>query len=357
MIYLNYNKEYPITFEALDTFSKTVKEVNNNILNQDKLIKEEAKDIANMFNVMDSEILFTSGKYESINLALIGMASANHKKGKNIIVSKLEDKSVYKICDYLASIGFEITYVNNNEEGLIDFDDLKRLVKEDTILVCISAVNASMGIRQPLKMIRQIIKKENNNTLFYSDFSNAIGKIAVNFHDVDIASISSGLIGGPKSIGLLYKAEPVKINHLLYGSNNISVFERYLPLIRSFKIALKESLNDLEKKEHFVSRLNAKIINALKNYNITINKTDYSVSHIINITIPENNASYIYNYLTEKDIIVGYEEGLDTAVMAVYNDKKRATNTMMISLCYKTTTDEINTFINDFIDAYNKYGV
>ncbi len=357
MIYLNYNKECPVTFEALDVFSKAVKELNNSFLKQDKLIKEETKNIADMFNVMDSELIFTSGNIESKNLALVGMALANHKKGKKIIVSKLEDKSTYKICDYLSSIGFEISYVNNTNEGLIDFDDLKSLVKNDTILVCISAVNNKMGIRQPLKMIRQIIKKENPNAMLYSDFSNAIGKIAINFHDVDIASISSNLIGGHKGIGLLYKSETVKINSLLYGANDISSFENYLPLIKSFAVAIKNALTDLEKKEHFINRLNEKIINSLKNFNIKINKTNYSISHIINISVSEKNASLIYNYLKEKDIIIGYEDGLDTSVMAVYNDKKRAINPLIISLSYKTTTDEVNTFINAFIDAYNKYEV
>ncbi len=357
MIYLNYNKECPITFEALDTFSKTAKEVNNDFSNQEKYIKEETKAVADMFSVMDSEIIFTSGNIESNNLALVGMASANHKKGKKIIVSKLEDKSVYTICDYLSSIGFEISYVNNTLEGLIDFDDLKRLVKEDTILVCISAVNTTMGIRQPLKMIRQIIKKENPNTLFYSDFSNAIGKIAVNFHDVDIASVSSNIIGGPKGIGLLYKAESVKINPMLYGSNSISCFERSLPLIKSFSVALKNATQDIEKKEHFISRLNNKIVNSLNNFDLSINKTNYSISHVINISVSENNAPLIVNYLREKGIIVGFIEGLDTGVMAVYNDKKRATNTIIISLSYKTTTDDINAFLNEFINAFNKYGV
>ncbi len=355
MIYLNYNKEYPITFEALDTYTKASKEANYDSLSQAELIKNETKVIADLFNVMDSELIFTSGRIESYNLALVGMASANHRKGKHIIVSCLEDMSVYRICDYLSSIGFEISYVKNNHEGLIDFEDLKKLVRDDTILVCVSAVNDSMGIRQPLKMIRQIIKKENPATLFYSDFSNAIGKVAVNFHDVDIASISSNLVGGPRGIGLLYKAESVKINPLLYGGNNISSFENSLPLIKSLSQAIKSSITDLEKKEHFVARLNNKIVTALQNYNLYINNTNYSISHIINISVSENNASYIVNYLKDKKIYVGYKDGLDTSVMAIYDDKKRATNTIIISLYYKTTTDEVNTFINEFINAYNKY--
>ena len=104
-----------------------------------------------------------------------------------------------------------------------------------------------------------------------------------------------------------------------------------------------------------MARLNSKIVTALKNYDLYINNTSYSISHIINISVSENNAAYIVNYLKEKKIYVGYKEGLDSSVMAIFDDKKRATNTIIISLYYKTTTDEVNTFINEFINAYNKY--
>jgi len=83
------------------------------------------------------------------------------KNGNHIIISKLEHPSIYAICDYLTSIGFEISYVNNDEDGLIDFDDLKKKIRPDTVLVSICAVNSETGARQPLKMLRQIIKKEN----------------------------------------------------------------------------------------------------------------------------------------------------------------------------------------------------
>ena len=354
MIYLNYNRDYPITFEALDAYNKSVKENVLDNLKQSEIIKKEIKNIANIFNVMDSEINFTTGVTEANNIALIGTAIANHKKGNHIIVSRLEDSSVYKICDYLTSIGFVIDYVNNDKDGLIDFDDLKRLVKEDTILVSIAAVNANMGIRQPLKMIRQIIKKENQNTLLHSDFSYAIGKVAIGFHDVDLASVSSSLIGGPKGIGLLYKSDIVKVSPLMYGKN-ISCFENDIPLIKSFSVALLNAVNDIEKKEHFISRLNEKIINGLRNIDVNINRTNYSIAHIINISLPNNNAGLIYNALKEKKIFVGYVDGLDTSVMAVYNDKKRASYTLVISLSYKTTTEEVSSFIGEFLLAYNKY--
>jgi len=90
-----------------------------------------------MFNIMDKEIIYTSGATEANNMAIIGVALANHKRGKHIITSKLEHPSVYEIYNYLESIGFEISYVNNDEDGLIVFDDLKKLIREDTILVSI----------------------------------------------------------------------------------------------------------------------------------------------------------------------------------------------------------------------------
>src|SRR5699024_6358143 len=104
---------------------------------------------------------FTSGATMSNNLALVGTCLANMKQGNHIIVSKLEHPSIYAICNYLENLGFEISYVDNDEDGLVLFDDLKKKMRSDTILVSICAVNSETGVRQPLKMIRQIIKKEN----------------------------------------------------------------------------------------------------------------------------------------------------------------------------------------------------
>lgn len=355
MIYLNYNDGCPISFEALDTYNRASKEYRFNFNNIDEIIKASAKEVANLFSVMESEIIFTSGVIEANNLALVGTALANQSKGNHIIVSKLESKPFYKICDYLTSIGFEVSYVNNDKDGLIDFDDLRNLVNEKTILVSISGVNGNMGVRQPLKMIRQIIKKVNPNTFLHSDLSNAIGRVGVNFYDVDLATVSSNMVFGPTGIGVLYRSESVKISPLLYGSY-MSCFEKSITLIDAFKVALKNSLLELEKKERFITLLNEKIIKSLDRMpRIVLNKTNYSIPQTINLSIPNNAAMLIFKYLEEKDIIVHYEEGLDTSVMAVYQDKKRATNTLIISISYKTTTDEVNLFINELINAYNKY--
>ena len=131
-------------------------------------------------NIKTNEIIYTSGSTESNNIALIGTAFAKKKQGNHIIVSKLEHESIYGICKYLEENGFIIDYVNNTKDGLIDFDDLKSLVTKDTILVSICAVNSELGIRQPLKIIKQIIKKENSDCVFHSDMTQALGKCPIN---------------------------------------------------------------------------------------------------------------------------------------------------------------------------------
>jgi len=186
MIYLDYSATTPVSLEVLETMNRTTKEFigNANSLNalgikSKELLNSATKQIADLFSVLENEITYTSSATESNNMALIGVAMANFKKGKHIIVSKLEHPSIYAICDYLSSIGFEISYVNNDAEGLIDFDNLKSLIRPDTILVSVCAVNSEVGIRQPLKLIRQIIKKENSGTLLHSDMTQAIGKTSV----------------------------------------------------------------------------------------------------------------------------------------------------------------------------------
>lgn len=370
MIYLDYSATTPIGFEVLDTYNRTSKDFfgNPNSLHEEgikakNLMNSATKQIAEIFNINESEITYTSGATMSNNLALIGTALSYHKKGKHIIVSKLEHPSIYAICDYLTSIGFEVSYVNNDEEGLIDFDDLKNLMRSDTILVSICAVNSETGVRQPLKMIRQIIKKENPNTIFHSDMTQAVGKVSVNLHDVELATFTSHKIYGPKGIGLLYKNNGVTLTPILYGSgksNMLAPGTPAVPLIVAFSKALRLATTDLEKRERFIERLNLKIVESLKKYDgVMINKTKYSIPHILNISLRNIKAETFLHALEEYEIYVSSNTAcssatLSTSVLAIYNDKVRASSTLRISLSYLTTSEEVNKFINHFDAIYCK---
>lgn len=369
MIYLDYSATTPVALEVLDTLTKTTKEYigNANSLNglgikSRDLLTSANKQVAQLFNVLESEITYTASATESNNLALIGVAMSYYKKGKHIIVSKLEHPSIYNICDYLKSIGFEISYVNNDEEGLIDFDDLKRLIREDTILVSIGAVNSELGIRQPLKMIRQIIKKENMLTLFHSDMTQAVGKISVSFHDVDLATVSSHKIFGPKGIALLYKNSQVKITPLEYGSgkfNELKPGTPPLPLIVAFAKALRLAMGDLEKKERYINLLNERICQKIQNFpDIKINKTKYSIPHILNISLLNIKPETFIHALDKEEVYLSTNTAcssgdVSNSVMAVYKDVNRAKHTIRISLASITSIDEVNRFIEIFERNYH----
>ncbi len=365
MIYLDYSSTCPVSLDALDTYNRISKEyiavpsLNNKVGEKSKKILENAtREISDMFHIMDSEIIYTSGASEANNMALIGVALANHKKGKHIIVSKLEYKTIYKICDYLTTLGFEISYVDNDEDGLILFDDLKRKIRKDTILVSISAVNYETGVRQPLKMLRQIIKKENPSTLFHSDLSQAIGKTSVNFRDIDLGSISSHTIYGPKGIGFLYVNNTVKLTPLLYGNKNplYKPGVMPIPLIASMKDALKSAIKDLDKRERYINLLNERIVNKISNIpGIKINKTKYSIPHILNISFDNIVAENLVTNLANKGVIVNsnFSNEISSSVMAIYNDLERSKSTLRISLSHLTTVLEINRFLEIFELEYN----
>lgn len=364
MIYLDYSATTPVALEVQDTMNKVTREFigNANSLNglgikSRNLLNSATKQIANCFNILESEITYTSSSTESNNLAIIGCALAYFKKGKHIIVSKLEHADVYDICDYLKSIGFEISYVSSNVDGLVDFEELKRLIRPDTILVSIAAVNSELGIRQPLKMIRQIIKKENPYTLFHSDMTQAVGKISVSLLDTDLATISSHKIYGPKGIAMLYKNSTVKIKPIIYGSgqsNDLKPGTPPLPLIVGFAKALRLALEGVEKKEKYVNLLNERICNKLSKYpDILINKTKYSIPHILNISLMNIKPETFIHAMDNEEIYLSTNTACSSgetsnAVMALYNDIKRASHTIRISLSSITTSDEIDKFLKAF---------
>ena len=370
MIYLDYSATTPVMYDVLESYNKASRDYigNANSLHalgtkSRALLNSATRQISELFSVMDSEIIYTSGATESNNMALKGVALAYAKRGKHIIVSKLEHPSIYDICGYLEKLGFQISYVNNDEEGLIDFEDLKNKIRPDTILVSICAVNSETGVRQPLKTLRQIIKKENSNTLFHSDMTQAVGKIAVNLHDIDLASMSAHKIFGPKGIGILYKSERVLLVPLIHGSSHHSDLRPGtppLPLIVAMSKALRIALNDLERKENFVKKLNDKICEEFKKYEkIKINKTKYSIPHILNISLMNINPETFIHAMEEDEVYLSTNTAcssgdLSTSVMAIYNDKKRATTTIRISISHITTNDEINKFLNFFDIEYQR---
>ena len=368
MIYLDYSATTPVLPEILNSFNKVCTEYIGNPnsmhslgIKSKELLNSATKQIAQVLNIKTNEIIYTSGSTESNNIALIGTAFAKKKQGNHIIVSKLEHESIYGICKYLEETGFIIDYVNNTKDGIIDFDDLKSLITKDTILVSICAVNSELGIRQPLKIIKQIIKKENPDCIFHSDMTQALGKCPINLNDVDLASFSSHKIYAPKGVGMLYKSSNVNIKQLMYGSNGeFRPGTPNLPGIVTFSKAVRLATEDLNKKEDKIRKNNQKIVEHLKKYpKILINNTNNSIPNMLNISLMDIKPETFVHALEKHEVYVSSNTAcasgkISNAVLGIYNDKVRALTTIRISLSYLTTNEEIEEFLNIFDEVYEK---
>lgn len=368
MIYLDYSATTPVLPEVLNSYNKVTIDYfgNPNSMHSlgtksHELLISATKQISKILNIKEEEIIYTSGSTESNNLALIGLAMAKVKPGSHIIVSKLEHESIYGICKYLENNGFIVDYVDNTIEGVIDLENLKKLITKNTILVSICAVNSETGIRQPLKIIKQIINKENPNTIFHSDMTQAAGKVPINLNDVDMASFSGHKIYGPKGIGMLYKKTGINIKPLLYGSNNdIRPGTPPLPLIVAFSKALRIAEEDLSAKEEKIKKYNERICKYLEKYpKIKINKTKYSIPNILNISLMNIKPETFIHALEKHGVYVSSNTAcssgkISVAVLNLYRDKVRALTTIRISLSYLTTNEEITEFLKIFDNVYNK---
>ena len=227
--------------------------------------------------------IYTSGASESNNTAIKGIALKYQNRGKHIITTNLEHSSIIGPLNYLSKLGFEIEFVNIKEDGLVDLEHLKKLLRNDTILVSITAVDSEIGLKQPIEEISEILK-EYPKCYFHVDCTQAIGKIKIDFSKIDLASLSAHKFYGLKGIGILYKKENIDIEPLIHGGKSTTIYRSGtppLPLIASLTKALEIVSQDIDKHYDYVSKLNKIIINKLKSYpNVTINSTNNSIPHL-----------------------------------------------------------------------------
>lgn len=173
--------------------------------------------IAKILNAKSSEIYFTSGGSESDNWGIKGIAFANEKKGKHIITTNIEHHAVLHTCQYLEKYGFEITYLPVKENGILDVNDLKDAIREDTILISVMFANNEIGTIQPIKEIGEITKEK--GIYFHTDAVQAIGNVPIDVEElnIDIMSLSGHKFNGPKGVGILYVRSGVNIQSLIQG--------------------------------------------------------------------------------------------------------------------------------------------
>lgn len=369
MIYFDNSATTMVDNRVMETYNKVCKNYpgNSNSLHKLGIKSRELEDyatgnIAKYLGVKPSEIIYTSGATESNNTVLKGVAFRYRNRGNHIITSHLEHSSIIETCKYLENNGFNISYVNVNKDGTIDLEHLKELMSDSTIIVSIAAVDSELGIVQDIKSISKIVRNY-PKCYFHVDATQAIGKINVDFKDIDFMSMSMHKIFGMKGIGLLIKKENIVIDNLIHGGKSSSVYRGgtpALPLIVSSMKALELVIPSTTNNYRHVEELNKKIISCLKKYDgVHINSTENSISYIINFSILGVKPETFIHAMEEEDIYISTKSACSTgdlsdSVYAIYKDIGISTHSIRISLSYKNTIDEVDTFINVFDKVYKK---
>lgn len=373
MIYLDYQATTPPDERVLKTYIKVCTNYPGNTNSLHKL-GVEAKEleiystqkIKDILKLNNKEIIYTSGATESNNQAIKCICEKYRSRGKHIITTLLEHSSVTETMKYLTDEGFIVDYVKITDEGLVDIDDLKRLLTNDTILVSICAVDSELGLKQPIDEIGKILK-DYPKCFFHVDCTQAIGKININFDNIDLASMSAHKIFGLKGIGLLIKNDNIAIPSLIHGGKSTTIYRSgtpALPLIVSTMKALELIIPKINENYQYLEKLNSKIISKLKTYeDLHINSTQNSIPHTINISLKNIKPETFIHAMDEYEIYISTKSAcskIDTMSNAVYSvtkDRNLASHSIRISMSYLTTEEEIEKFLNIFDICYKKLNI
>ena len=370
MIYLDYSANTPADPDVLRTFIETEQKYTGNpnsshpagvaARNEMERVTDSA---AKTLGILPSEMILTSGASEANNLAIKGIAHTQRHFGKHIVSTPLEHPSVSGPLTYLQERGYEIDLVKIGRNGKIDLEDLRRLIRDDTILVSISAVDSELGVIQPLNEAAKEVRKHPNCRL-HIDATQAIGKIPFSFENADTASIAAHKFYGLNGSGMLFKRNGIILEPLIHGGSGASLYRSGTPtlgLAAALDAALRLSLASLKERNDHVSMLNTRLRSELKKYpKVRINSPDDAVPHILNLSVEGVKGTRFQQKLAEHGVCVSVKSACSTdgtpsrAVLAVSSDRKNALSSWRISLSYLTSEKELSEFLEIFDICYGE---
>ncbi len=337
-------------------------------LGQQSLALENAsKDkIARLLKVKPSEIYFNSGATEGNNYAIKGVALNYRKRGNTIITSKVEHPSVYECVKQLEKdYGFNCIYLDVNDKGVVDINQLKQVMNDDVILVSIMYVNHEVGSIMPIKEISNLLKKY-PKAIFHSDITQALGKTMVDVSLLDIATMSAHKIHGIKGSGFIYKKDKVSFYPLISGHNAYNALRAGTsnwPSNVVMSKALEKSLIKMKENYLNIKKSQSELIEKLsKIKGIEINTNPNScIPGIVNFSVIGYNVEVFIRALSLKGIYVSsrsvcsveQKDQVSSTLFAMKKDINICTSSIRVSFDKVLTTDEIDYFVESVKEVMN----
>ena len=370
MIYLDYSANTPVDARVLEQFCAVERRCigNANSHHQAGFAAKAEIDaatikIASLLGVQPAEIIYTSGASEANNFALKGLARLSRHVGRHIISTPLEHSSVSGTLTALQEQGYEIDLLDVKQDGTVDLEHLKDLLRPDTICVAITLVDSELGVVQPVQEIAAILKAYPHCHL-HVDATQAVGKIPVSFEGVDTMSLTAHKFYGLNGIGLLIKRRNLALEPLIHGGESTTIYRSGTPtvaLASSLACALDLAVTDLPGRVDHVAKLNAELRAALSTYPLVrINSPEHAIPHVLNLSVRNVKGTVFQRELDAKGVCVSVKsacssDGLPSrAVFAVSRDRRNALSSWRISLSHLTTEDEIKAFLQAFDVCYRE---
>lgn len=322
----------------------------------EQYVKTAAERIARTLKAKPSEIVFTSGGTESNNMAIIGAARANRRAGKHIITSTIEHASVYNVFGYLEEEGYRVSYIPVDENGHLKEKELEAAIDEETTLVSVMYVNNEVGSVNPIEEIGALIKRKNPKTIFHVDAIQAYGKYRINpkKEHIDLLSVSSHKIHGPKGVGFLYIKDGTKIVPVVYGGGQQKGMRsgtHNVPGIAGLGVAAEKIYEDHEAKiarMYGIKKEFVKLVQELPETKINGLTDEQSAPHVVSVSFAGVRSEVLLHALEERGIYVSSGSACSSNHPAVSGtlrgigvERELLDSTLRFSFSIFTTEEEI----------------
>ena len=337
------------------------------------MIENVREQIAKTLNASAEEIYFTSGGTESDNMALIGCAMANKRRGSHIITTMIEHPAVLETTVFLEKNGFEVTYLPVDSTGCVKLEALREALRPETILVSIMYANNEVSAVEPIAEAAQLVKAYNPEIIFHTDAVQAFGKYRIipKKENIDLMSVSSHKLHGPKGVGFLYIKDKTKINPIIFGGGQQKGMRsgtENVPGIAGMALAAKmcyenfdEKIEKLyELKEYFVEKV-------LEIPGTTFNgkRGHEGTPHVISISFEDVRSEVLLHALEDKGIYVSSgsacssnKPALSGTLKAIGVKNNLLDSTIRFSLCTMNTREELDATIdalNELVPMLRRY--